>query len=307
MKLKTNYYQDLLKIYDTHVLTSKSIKTGNHYTAQVEEFLLFLEEKEIFDLRKVTQSLAKEYFLALSHRPKKRGKGTLSERTINDNLSSLRSFSNRMQEEKVIVNGMPVANNIEIEKVDPTDFALTREILSVDEVREVFDACQSSVEKSLIALAYGCGLRRGTLASLKEHQINFQTGTVIPTMMKNNKTHEIPISDFFLGVLKEYTFERLQIMSSKNIRVQNFFIDENGKKISGDRLNKMLKTICIRTENQVIIDKKITLHCLRHSIATHLIDAGETYDYVRNFLAHSFSDTTSLYAKRQKLKDFYRI
>jgi site-specific recombinase XerD len=307
MKLKTLHFQDLLKIFDIHILSTKSIKTGNHYSAQVEEFLLFLEEKEIFDLKKVTQVLAKEYFLFLSQRPKKRGKGTLSDRTINDNLSSLRSFSKRMQEEKVIVNAMPIANNIEIEKMDPTDFTLTREILTVDEVREVFDACKSFVEKALFALAYGCGLRRGTLASLKEHQINFQTGTVTPTMMKNNKTNEIPISDFFLKVLKDYSFERLQILASRNLRVQNFFVDENGKKISGDRLNKILKAICLRTENQVIIDKKITLHCLRHSIATHLIDAGETYDYVRNFLAHSFSDTTSLYAKRQKLKDFYRI
>jgi integrase/recombinase XerD len=307
MKLKTLHFQDLLKIFDTHILSTKSTKTGNHYTGQVEDFLLFLEEKEIFDLKKVSYALAKEYFIVLSQRPKKRGKGTLTDRTINDNLSSLRSFSRRMQNENVIVNAMPVANNIEIEKVDPADFTLTREILTVDEVRQVFDKCENLLEKSLIALAYGSGLRRGTLEALHENQINFQAGTVTPTMMKNNKTHEIPISDFFLKVLKDFSFERLQIMASKNLRFQNFFIDSNGKKVSGDKLNKMLKAICQRTKAPAIMEKKITLHCLRHSIATHLIDAGETYDYVRSFLGHSFSDTTSLYAKRQKLKDFYRI
>ena len=69
----------------------------------------------------------------------------------------------------------------------------------------------------------------------------------------------------------------------------------------------MLKKIICRTENQVIIDKKITLHCLRHSIAVHLMDDGETFEYVKTFLGHSFSDTTLIYAVRRKRKNFYTI
>ena len=48
--------------------------------------------------------------------------------------------------------------------------------------------------------------------------------------------------------------------------------------------------------------KGITLHCLRHSIATHLLDRGATIEFVRDFLGHAEIDTVHIYAKRRKLK-----
>lgn len=307
MKLKTTYYQDILQKFDTHIVSTKSIQSGNHYRNYANDFLLFLEAKDILNLNKVTPQLMKEYFNHLTQRPKKRGTGTLSPNSINDNLSTLRCFSIRMQKENIIQNALAVPNNIKIEQELKYGFTLSREILTVDEVKTVFNACNTSLEKSLIALAYGSGLRRKTLANLHESQINFQQGTVTPTRMKNNKTHEVPISDFFLEVLKEYSMQRLQILASKDLRTKNFFIDTNGKILTGDKLNEMLKQIIQRTNDDNIKAKKITLHCLRHSIATHLIDAGESYQYVKNFLAHSFIDTSTIYAKRRKIKDLYQI
>ncbi|PLX01112.1 MAG: hypothetical protein C0594_14415 [Marinilabiliales bacterium] len=51
-----------------------------------------------------------------------------------------------------------------------------------------------------------------------------------------------------------------------------------------------------------IVNKKITLHSLRHSIATHLIDNGATIEFVQEFLGHSEIDTAHIYAKRRKQK-----
>lgn len=307
MKLKTTHYQDILQKFDTHVVSTKSIKCGNHYHTHVKDFLLFLESKDILNLNKVSAPIMREYFNYLTQRPKKHGSGTLSPSSINDNLSTLRCFSIRMQKEKVIQNALAVPNNIKIEQELKYGFALSREILTVDEVKTVFNDCESDLEKSLIALAYGCGLRRGTLETLIETQINFQEGTVTPTRMKNNKTLEVPISDFFLEVLKEYSMQRLQILASKDLRTKHFFIDGSGKMLNGDHLNEMLKRIIQRTNDNNIKAKKITLHCLRHSIATHLIDAGETFQYVKAFLGHAFIDTSTIYAKRRKIKDLYQI
>lgn len=307
MELKTIYYKDLLKRFDVHILSTKSIKSGNHYTGHVQEFLCYLEEHKIWNLKKADTSIMKAYFNYLIERPKKRGTGKLSVSSVNDNLSSLRMFSIRMQQEDIISKGMPVPKNIKYERDSENDFALVREILTPDEVKEVFEHCQTNTEKALIALAYGCGLRRNALVNLKEFQIDFQKGLVAVEMSKNNKTRQVPISDFFLGVLRDYCLERLKILSRIGERKSNFFINDEGKPYSGDLLNKLLKVIIKRTGNLIIIDKRITLHCLRHSIATHLLDAGESFEYVKTFLGHSIADTTLIYARRRKQKSYYTI
>lgn len=105
--------------------------------------------------------------------------------------------------------------------------------------------------------------------------------------------------------MKAYSIERLHILSKQNQSEKRFFIQPSAKTISGDRLNKMLKKIIKRTKDKELIQKNITLHCLRHSIATHLMDAGQSYDYVRNFLGHALVDTTTIYARNRKKKNYY--
>lgn len=306
-EIKTKHFQDLLKRFDVHILSTKSIKTGNHYTTHVEDFLKYLEQRDVLSLKRVDTSLMKDYFNHLILRPKKRSTGTISTRTVNDNLSTLRSFSLRMQEEDVITKGVPIPVNIKIEKDEDNPFTLTREILTTDEVKEVFEACQNETERALIALAYGGGLRRSTLVGLTENQIDFRHGLVTASKAKNNKTRQVPTSDFFLKVLKNYSTYRLSVLSRNNLRTKSYFINENGKAYTGDRLNRLLKKVIARTQNQVIIDKNITLHCLRHSIATHLMDAGESFEYVKAFLGHSMADTSLIYARRRRIKNYYAI
>ena len=309
MKLKTTTYKELLSKFDTHIMATKSIRTGNHYTGQIEDFLIFLEEKEVLDINNADKEIISRYFDYLSNRPKKRGTGKLSISTLNDNLSTLRMFSLRMQDEKILKKGMQIPSNFKLDydTEDNNPFALVRPILSTNEVKLLFDKCSSPLEKSLIALAYGAGLRRGNLERLLESDIDFRQGMVTAYMDKNNKTRRVPLSDFFLNILKDYTIYRLQILASLNSRNNYFFIDLKGDKMSGNRLNRLLKKIINRTENLEIIGKKITLHCLRHSTATHLMDSGESFESVSNFLGHSKIDTVQLYSKRRQIKNSYRI
>jgi len=65
--------------------------------------------------------------------------------------------------------------------------------------------------------------------------------------------------------------------------------------MKGDQCNTLLKEIISRSPLGVRGD--ITLHHLRHSIATHLLQSGMSMEYVRDFLGHSFLETTQLYAK----------
>jgi integrase/recombinase XerD len=75
---------------------------------------------------------------------------------------------------------------------------------------------------------------------------------------------------------------------------ENAFILNNvGNRMRGDGFIKLLKQI---TE-KAALQKEITLHHLRHSIATHLLQSGMSMEYVRDFLGHSFLETTQIYAK----------
>ena len=59
--------------------------------------------------------------------------------------------------------------------------------------------------------------------------------------------------------------------------------------------NKHLKILVERTENEAIKEKQITIHNLRHSIATHLLEQGVPVEQVRMFLGHSQLETTQIY------------
>lgn len=288
-------------------MSTKSIRRGNHYSGQIKNFLIFLEHSNIFKLHRVNADVMKAYYKHLITRPKERGTGTLSPRTVNDNLSSLRLFSLRMQNGNEIERGLPIPLFVKIENESENPFALTREVLTVGELKEVYSHTITSTEKCIIALAYGCGLRRLELENLKDTDINYQKGIVTILESKNNKTRTVPISNYFVKVLKEYTYERLNILSETGKRTQCFMLNKSGEKLKGSIMNRRLKIIISRTNNQTIIDKNITLHCLRHGIATDLINAGESFEYVRVFLGHSLVDTSSLYAKRRKQRNKYQI
>ena len=72
--------------------------------------------------------------------------------------------------------------------------------------------------------------------------------------------------------------------------------------MTGDVLNTRVKRIIRKTANKELHDKNITLHCLRHSIAVHLMDNGASIEFVQGYLGHSDIDTTHLYAIRRKRK-----
>jgi site-specific recombinase XerD len=305
--LHTANYRKYLHLFQTHIRTSKSLKSGDHYTGQVSEFLLFLEQQGVFQLKEVTAEISKQYYQHLINRKKKRGGGQLSPRTINDNMSTLRMFSNRMMEEKVIKRGLLLPENVQIEYERKNDFALIRNIATTAEIGLMFRACISPIDKTMLALAYGCGLRRSEIANLKLANIDFETGSLLVFRSKNNKTRKVPIAAAFIKMLKEYLPYRLDQLIEFQQDSDYFLLNHIGEACSGDQLNKRLHRLIKRTQNESLIQKKLTLHCLRHSIATHMMDQDLPLDFIRSFLGHSQMDTSLIYAKRRKRKTFYAV
>jgi len=159
-------------------------------------------------------------------------------------------------------------------------------------------------EKALLSVAYGCGLRRSEIHNLNTNDVNLYKGTLIVRKGKGNKSRTIPLSDAVISHLKDHLIDERSDYFSSDAKEssQAFFIGVMGKRMRGEALNNNLKKIVTRTGNDELERKRITLHSLRHSIATHLIDKGADIEFVQRFLGHSMIDTAHLYAKRRKQK-----
>ncbi|MBK9321315.1 MAG: tyrosine-type recombinase/integrase [Bacteroidetes bacterium] len=140
---------------------------------------------------------------------------------------------------------------------------------------------------------YGCGLRRSEGQALYLSDIDFVTWKVTVRKGKFGKRREVPISvhlqTHFINYLASYHSETYTTKDQAP-----FLIDENKKQIHGDRAYQIINQI---TERANLTFEHVTLHVLRHSIATHLLLNGMSIDYIREFLGHNSLDTTQLYLK----------
>jgi len=182
-----------------------------------------------------------------------------------------------------------------------------REVVTKEEIESMLNCCTDLFERCIILTGYGCGLRRNEMVRLNIDDVLLSKGVLIVKEGKGKKRREIPLSDSMTRDLKEYiTVERPGLLKNNALEM-SFFLNNRGERRRGNSLNKRLKQIISRTNNHSLIDKGITLHNLRHSIATHLMENGAGFENVRDFLGHIEIDTTQLYAIRRKRNKTYQI
>jgi len=73
------------------------------------------------------------------------------------------------------------------------------------------------------------------------------------------------------------------------------FLNQQGTRLSGTSFANRLKALVAASDNKDIQEKHITLHTLRHSIATHLLEQGVTLESIKTFLGHSSLESTQIY------------
>lgn len=269
---------------------------GGSYASNVKEFLFFIENRGIAEIKKVIALDVVEYYEYLKERPNNRRTGGLSDSMIRSHLFSLRLFFDYLMDMCEVTASPAHLPKLSINKPNP------REILTIAEIKEVNKACRTKMEKALIAIAYGCGLRRTEISLLDTNDVLLNKGVLVVREGKGGKSRTIPLSDGGVKTLREYIIdERPSLFDDESAKAcQSFFINKNGTRMKGDQLNDIVKEIMVRTQNPAIISKNLTLHCLRHSIATHLLDNGAEIEFVQEFLGHEEMDTSTLYSKRRK-------
>ena len=157
-------------------------------------------------------------------------------------------------------------------------------VLSKEEVAAILKALPNQKHRTMLSLIYACGLRRGELLNLKPENIDSKRHLLIILKAKGKKDRVVPISDKVITMLREY----YKIYKPK---IWLFEGQSTAEQYSESSLQEVLKNAIQKAG----IKKPVTLHWLRHSYATHLLEAGTDLRYIQELLGHKSSKTTEIY------------
>jgi site-specific recombinase XerD len=158
------------------------------------------------------------------------------------------------------------------------------QVLNYDECKRLFRAPKMLKHRVLLSLIYSAGLRLSELTRLKIADIDSSRMLIHIRESKNRKDRYVPLSRYVLtGLRKYYLLERP--------KVYLFNGAETGKPISGRGVEWIMREACKRAG----ILKEVSVHSLRHSYATHLLEMGVDILRVKELMGHHRIDTTMIY------------
>lgn len=299
----TKRYKEIFEEYDSFIQSKgyKTTRNSKMYQTCVIEFLWWLESQSILKVTRIDSSVLMRYTEYLSNRPKLRGAGTLSQNMLNKHFFSLRLLFD------LLLKTERVESTVYLPKYYKTATE-HRNILTVDEIKELFDNASSEAERAVLTLAYGCGLRRTEIERLNYRDVNLKENYLIVRDGKGSKLREVPLSKTTVKTLRNYLKnEREELLENNNLLEKAFLLNANGRRMLGATANRRLKQVIERASNYEITEKEITLHNLRHSIATHLLEKGADIEFVRSFLGHAEIDMVQVYARRRKRNRIFNV
>lgn len=283
-------YQRQAKEFLDHLLMLGHSKHGAETkTRYLKEFFQFTEASGIQQTEAITARHINDYYSYVTQRPNKRYSGVLSLKSCHHQMRSVELFFIMLQSKgEIRIN--PIST---LKFPYPAKTEQTRNVLSQEEVKELYTHCKNYQERAILALAYGCGLRVSELVSCNMEDIRLKEGILIVPAGKFNKRRVVPMSTGVIKDLSDYFYQsRIWIETTE---AKAFILHTRGRRMKKYTYNKILKRIIERTENKTIREKEISIHNLRHSIATHLIEQKMPLEQVRMFLGHSQLETTEIY------------
>lgn len=242
--------------------SDNTIKT---YGEALKSFLTFFNHKSVFQ---ITNDDVIVY--TIEHILKNR----LSSSYQNQLVNAIKLYFKTIHNEILVIDKI---HRPQREKVLPN-------VLSKEEVKQILSAHTNLKHKVMLSMIYSCGLRRSELLNLRPNDIDSKRNIVIIRQSKGKKDRITSLSPKILEMLRNYYIEykpKTWLFEGRN----------KGEQYSEQSLQSILKQALQKTK----ITKPVTLHWLRHSYATHLLESGTDLRYIQELLGHNSSKTTEIY------------
>jgi len=159
--------------------------------------------------------------------------------------------------------------------------------LTQDEMRRLLDIINSTRDYTIFLLAYRHGLRASEIGMLSTADLDLKQYRVRIHRLKNSLEGLHPLQPDEVKALKAYIKERISNFPA-------LFLSRNDTPISRRRLDELMKHY---GERAAIPESKRHFHALKHSIATHLLDAGTDLRFVQDWIGHASIRNTVIYAQ----------
>jgi len=279
--------------------SEETVKTRKR---NIREFLLYLERCNIYTVENMPDEKIKLFVRYLQRRENRRYGSGLMNASINVSIGSVNKFFEYLQQ-----TGKPAADNL---KYMENNYK-SKNILTMKEVNQLYEttwqkhhfanehtqAKQEAVsqrDRAMLSIYYGCGLRKSEGTNLNTGDILIERKLIHVRKGKGSKERYVPVTDNNLKYLTEYLNVGRTILLTGN-ETDSFFINQYGESCSAQALSLRLDRLVKNSGNRVLQSKKPTLHTLRHSIATHLLQQGMEIELIQKFLGHSSLEATQIY------------
>ena len=269
-------YLDIEKNYSKHTLLN--------YKLDLEEFFVFLQETPIervdyFHLRRYLGNLRTK---------------NLKPRSLARKLSALRSlFKFLFREGLIKKNPSTLLMTPKLDKKLP-HFLSENDAIRLLEA-PVGDSEASLRDRAILETLYSTGMRVSELVGLNKDSVDF-ISNIVKVAGKGKKERLLPIGDTALNLIKKY-------IDTRPHKADAIFLNHHGRRLT----DRSIRNIVNKYILQASIQGKMSPHALRHSFATHLLNAGADLRAVQELLGHVNLSTTQIYTHMttEKLKSIY--
>ena len=244
-----------------------SAKTIKAYIYYNKDLLDFTNKTEIND------SDIKDYLLYLIESK------NVSTSTLNSAINALKFYYGTMLKKKFVY---------EVKR--PKKDKKLPVVLSQEEVEKILLSVDNIKHKAILMLTYSAGLRVSEIVNLKSKDIDSKRMLIYIKMAKGRKDRYVMLSESILQILRDYWKEYRP--------VEWLFPGQDKEKhITTRTVEKIFSNACEKAK----ILKPVSIHSLRHSFATHLLENGTDLRYIQELLGHKNIKTTEIYTHVSKL------
>ncbi len=252
------------KFYQSLIISDYSVQTINSYMSALKVFFDYVRKN---GLKRVTNENIKNY-LQFCREEKK-----YSNSALRQSIAAIRYFYLHILEEEI-----PSALKIKLRKSNKLPL-----VLSKQEIIKILKVTRNIKHKTMLMMLYSAGLRLGELLDLKIEDIDSNRMKIHIRQAKGKKDRYVFLSHKLLDLLRLYF---------KEYQPKDYLFE-------GQKCNqyspKSVQSVLKQALKKANIKKPATVHTLRHSFATHLLEDGTDIRYIQQLLGHKKLETTSIY------------